>query len=211
MIDLPMQAEVHCSDGIAGLSTYIIVNPINNQLTHLVVKSLKPPFSEYLVPMNNVEETAPHQIRLKCTRSEMEKMELFAHEEYMRTEYPTYLCLPYVLPAQPVEEDVIAYVTVKHHNIPRGELEVKRGARVEATDGTIGQVDELLINSKNMQVTHLVLRERHLFQQREITIPVSQIEHVYEDTIYLKLDRKSIEALPTTPIQRWQLNMKNTN
>jgi len=65
-------------------------------------------------------------------------------------------------------------------------------------------VDELLINSNNKQATHLVLRERHIFNNREITIPVSQIDHVNEDTIYLKLDRQSVEELPTTPIQRWQ-------
>ena len=77
------------------------------------------------------------------------------------------------------------------------------GAWVEATDGTVGQVDELLINSNNMQVTHLVLLERHLLKKREITIPVSQIDRVDEDTIYLKLDRKSVEELPTTPVQCW--------
>jgi sporulation protein YlmC with PRC-barrel domain len=74
---------------------------------------------------------------------------------------------------------------------------------VEATDGYVGQVDELLINSNNMQVTHLVLLERHIFQKREITIPISQIDHIAKDTIYLKLNRQSIEELPTTPIQRW--------
>jgi hypothetical protein len=47
------------------------------------------------------------------------------------------------------------------------------------------------------------LLERHIFQQREITIPVSQIDHLDQHTIYLKLDRRSVEELPTTPIQRW--------
>jgi uncharacterized membrane protein len=70
----------------------------------------------------------------------------------------------------------------------------------------VGQVDELLINSNNMQVTHLVLLERHLLEHREITIPVSQIERVYDDTVYLKLDRPSVDQLPTTPIQRWPQN-----
>ena len=82
-------------------------------------------------------------------------------------------------------------------------MAVRRGAQVEATDGYVGQVDELLINSNNMQVTHLVLLERHLLEHREITIPVSQIDRVDEDTVYLKLDRQSVEQLPTTPIQRW--------
>ncbi len=82
------------------------------------------------------------------------------------------------------------------------ELILHRGVRLEVADGYVGQVDGLLINSNNMQVTHLVLLERHILKEREITIPVSQIDRVDEDKIYLKLDRRSVEELPTTPIQR---------
>jgi hypothetical protein len=35
-----------------------------------------------------------------------------------------------------------------------------------------------------------------------VTIPVSQIERITEDTVYLKLDKKSIEALPVIPVRR---------
>jgi hypothetical protein len=73
--DLPTKAEVHCSDGAAGRSTYVIVNPINRQMTHLVVKSSWPPFHEYLVPVDQVEETTPDLIRLKCTRNDLSMME----------------------------------------------------------------------------------------------------------------------------------------
>ncbi len=208
MIDLPVKAEVHCSDGIAGFSTYVIAKPIDQKVTHLVVKSLRPPSPEYLVPVDAVEETTPHQIRLKCTRNELEKMEPFVYEEYVRTGVPTYLVWPYVIPDSTVKDEVGVFVPVKNHNVPPGETEfsVWRGAKVEATDGYVGQVDELLINEITMKVTHLVLVERHIFEHREVTIPVSQIDSVGEDTIYLKLDRKSIEALPTTPIKRWQQN-----
>ncbi len=209
MIDLPTKAEVYCSDGIAGISTYVIGNPINHQVTHLVVKSSRPPFHENLVSVDMVEETAPNRIQLKCALNEIETMEPFEYEEYIRTEYPTYLCLPYMPAARPIEEDVVSNVLVKHHNIPWGEIAIWRGAKVEATDGYIGQVDELLINSLNTRVTHLVLRVRHMLKDRVITIPVSQIESVNEDKIYLRLDRHSIEELPTTPIQRWQLQEKN--
>jgi sporulation protein YlmC with PRC-barrel domain len=202
MIEIPAYAEVHCKDGMAGFSTYIIGNPINHQVTHLVVKSILPPFHEYLVPVDEVEETTSHQIKLKCARNEIEKMELFEYEEYVRTERPTYLTMPYVLPMPATVVDEVVFVPVKRQNVPQGEIAVWRGAKVEATDGYIGRVDELLINPSNMQATHIVLRERHIFKDREITIPVSQIELVDEDTIYLKLDRRSIEQLPTTPIQR---------
>ena len=204
MIDLPMKAEVRCSDGVVGFFTHTIGNPVDHQVTHLVVKSVQPPFNEYIVPIDKLEETTPHLIKLACTRNEFEKMELFEVEEYIYTRYTNYQMLPYQLPSQVLMDEVDGYVPVKNRNIPQGEISVWRGAKVEATDGYVGLVDELLINSNNMQATHLVLRERNIFQQREITIPVSQIERVDEDTIYLKLDRQSIEELPTTPIQRWQ-------
>lgn len=208
MIDLPTQAEVHCSDGIAGRSTYIIGNPINHRITHLVVQSLRPPFHEYLVPVDEVEETTDDQIKLKCTRDDLNKMEPFEYEEYIPTEFSDYLDWPFELydvaiPWNHMKED-LPYFDVKRQNIPPDELALQRDARVEATDGYVGQVDELLIDSKDMQVTHLVLLERHGFPKREITVPISQIDHIDEDVIYLKLDRQSVEALPTTPVQRWK-------
>lgn len=214
MIDLPTKAQVYCSDGIAGLSTYIIGNPITQQVTHLVVKSLKPSSLEYLVPVDVVEDTAPHQIRLKCTLNELENMEPFLTEEYLITDTPSYLIWPYSVSDTSLynanSEVVKVDVTVKHQNVPTGEIAVWRSAKVQATDGYIGQVDELLINSTNMQVTHLVLRERYITEHREITIPVSQIDRVFEDTIYLKLDRKGVEALSTVPIKRWSLSGNKT-
>lgn len=204
MIHIPLKAEVHCSDGLAGRPSYAIGNPMNRQITHLVVQSLQPPFRETLVPVDQVEEVTDNRIKLKCTRDELNKMEAFEVKEYKRTEMPGYLYWPHVQPAVvDMSDEVEIYVPVKRQNVPPGELALQRGARVEATDGYVGQVDELLINSTNMQVTHLVLLERHIFQKREITIPISQIDHVLEDTIYLKLDRQSVEALPTTPRQRW--------
>lgn len=204
MIDLPTNAEVHCSDGTAGIVTYFVSNPINHQMTHLVVESDLPPYREYLVPVEQVEETTPNLIRLKCTQADFIQMELFKNEEYIPTEMPSHLSWPYCVPIPGAIPEEVDYIPVEHQNIPWDVLLLRRGAQVEATDEAIGQVEELLINSNNMQVTHLVLLEQHFMKKREITIPVSLIDHVDEDTIYLKLDRQSVEALPTTPIQRWQ-------
>lgn len=211
MIDLPAKARVACLDGPAGQSTYIIVNPINQQITYLVVKCDWSPFDEVLVPMEEVDTTDPDQITLKCTREELSSMPLFTEEVFIHMDPPDggdesgdYLSLPFVT-AMPgfYMDDSGDYVAVERENVPQGEFAVQRGARVEATDGFVGLVDELLVNSSNMQITHLVLKERHMLGQREITIPVSQIDRVEEDTVYLKLDRKGVEELPTTPTQRW--------
>ena len=204
MIDLPTNAEVYCSDEAAGFSTYLIVNPVERTITHLVVESDLPPNYEYLVPVELVEETTPYCIHLKCTLEAFEQMKRFKVEEFIPTQMPTHLAWPYCIPVPETPENA-NYILVEHQNIPKDEFAVRRGAGVEATDGYIGQVDELLINSHNMQVSHLVLRERHILKHREITIPVPQIDHVDENTVYLTLDRQSVEDLPTTPIQRWSL------
>ncbi len=202
MIDLPTKAEVHCSDGVAGRSTYIIGNPINAEITHLIVQSILPPFHEYLVPINQIAGTTDDQVQLKCTRDDLNQMELFEYEEYIRTELPGYLRWDDV-PAIPgfTTEPVTSFISVKRQNVPPGELALCRSARVEATDGYVGEVEKLLINSNDMQFTHLVLLIKHVFEERKIIIPVSQIEDVTENTICLKLDKQSIDQLPTTSIR----------
>jgi sporulation protein YlmC with PRC-barrel domain len=93
------------------------------------------------------------------------------------------------------------FVTEKEH-IPVNELAIRRGASVEATDGRVGRVDEFLINPDKDLITHLMLREGHLWGQKDVTIPVNQIDHYLENTVYLKLDKHEIEALPAIPIRR---------
>ena len=65
MIDLPTKAKVHCSDGRAGITTYVIFNPEDHRMTNLVVKSERPPFGEHIVPLDQVEETTNDMIKLK--------------------------------------------------------------------------------------------------------------------------------------------------
>jgi hypothetical protein len=140
MIDLPMNAEVHCSDGAAGVFTYAISNPINHQLTHLVVQGDLPPHYEYLVPFELVKETTSNLIKLKCTQEEFQQMMLFRYEEFIPTEMPRNLSWPYCVPIPGAVPEEVEYITVEYQNIPRGEQVVRRGARVEATAGMIGEV-----------------------------------------------------------------------
>ena len=102
---------------------------------------------------------------------------------------------PYVVPES-------AAMILEHERIPPGELAVRRGARVKASDGDVGQVDEFLVDPETCHITHLVLREGHLWGTKDVAIPVSDIARIDEDTVYLRLDRTGIEALPTIPMRR---------
>jgi hypothetical protein len=168
MIDLPTKAEVDCLDGVAGRSTYVIGNPATQQVTHVVVKSYRPPFREYLVPVDQVEDTTPDRIKLKCTRDDLLKMEPFEVEQYVHEKFPEYISsqAAYQTPGMIIRTEVDTTLEVKHQNIPPGEMALRRGAQVEATDGPVGQVDELLINSNNQQVTHLILLQGNPLKNR---------------------------------------------
>jgi sporulation protein YlmC with PRC-barrel domain len=200
-MDIPVNAEVQCADGPCGKSTYVILNPTTDQVTHLVVKQKQAPHAELLVPIDHVTEATPSLIRLRYTRRELAMLESFTETEFIQVEVPyyypddSYVMLPYVIPKMET-------VSMEHGRIPPHELAVRRGARVEATDGHVGRVDEFLVDPTNGHITHLVLREGHLWGKKDVTIPSSEIERIEEDTVYLNSDRHSIEALPTIPIRR---------
>ena len=90
----------------------------------------------------------------------------------------------------------------EHERIPTGEVVIRRGTHVKATDGDVGKVDEFLVDPENDVITHLILREGHLWGKKDVTIPVSEIDKIAEEAVYLKLDKKAIETLPTVPISR---------
>ena len=202
-MDIPVKAEVTCVDGVCGQSTYVIMNPITRQVTHLVVKEDRMPHTERLVPVDLVANTTHDLIQLRCTTDEVASLDPFTETEYVVERIPdveyleeTYLVWPYHIP------EIRTSIPITHQRIPHGELAVRRGARVEATDGHVGRVDEFLVDPVDTHITHLVLREGHLWGQKDVTIPVSHIDRIEEDTVYLKLDKHSIEALPAIPIRR---------
>lgn len=91
---------------------------------------------------------------------------------------------------------------MEHLQIPHGELAMQRGTRVEATDGYVGKVDEFVINPKNGHITHLVMREGHLWGQKDVIIPLSGMGDTREDTVFLKLNKSQVESLPTFQVNR---------
>ena len=51
-------------------------------------------------------------------------------------------------------------------------------------------------------ISHLILMEGHLWGKKEVAIPVSAIDRIEEDTVYLKLDKEAVESLPSEPVRR---------
>ncbi|MCA9917816.1 MAG: PRC-barrel domain-containing protein [Anaerolineales bacterium] len=205
-MDIPLNVDVYGTNGRIGQSTRIIVNPVSQAVTHLVVRDDETPHEEYLVAVRQIEDSDTDMIRLDCTGEQVSGMETFQEVEFMPTTVPLYempasmggaYAWPYVT-ARPEAR----FVEVVHRHIPPYERDIRRGAHVHAKDGRVGQVDELVVDKSTYHLTHLVLREGHLWGQKDVLIPVDAIEDISENDISLKLDKKAIAALPTFPVHR---------
>jgi sporulation protein YlmC with PRC-barrel domain len=199
-MDISISAKVNCTDGPCGESVHVILKPTTEEITHVVVNNGLFPATEYLVSMDYIEESTPELIRLNCTRAELSKMQVFDQVEFIPSEITGFAAGPYMM--WPYYYPEAGFVQFDNEHIPANELAIRRETTVEATDGIVGRVDEFLINPENDHITHLVLREGHLWGRKDVTIPVSQIDHYDENTVYLKLDKHAIEALPAIPIRR---------
>lgn len=200
-MDIPLNVDVHCPDGRCGRSSHIIINPATERLTHVVVKEQWPSSVERIVPVEWITATTRDIIVLNHNREEFRQLSLFNQTDFVQREEPYYasdpkltLVWPYTVPVKQVIEDA-------HRMIPPEELAVRRGAKVRATDGRIGQVDEFLIDPESGNISHLILREGLPWDKKHIAIPISGIERIEENTVYLKLDKKSVKALPSIPLR----------
>ena len=76
---------------------------------------------------------------------------------------------------------------------------MRRNERVYATDGEIGRVEGLVIDSGSHHVSHVLLREGHLFGRREVAIPIGAVTGVV-DGVHLNITRQQAENLPLVNI-----------
>ena len=201
-MDISLNAPVACSDGAAGHVSALILNPLDDQITHVVVRETGRLAIEREAPVLLVVEATPERITLSCTQAQLAALPPFVAYEYEPTVPKSEVQPPEVPLYRPyLSVEGEENIPVGFENIPRGETVLHRGARVRAVDGQVGRVDELVTGAGN-KVTHMLMREGHLWGQKDITIPVSQIDHIDEDTVYLKLTKQEIATLPTIPIRR---------
>ncbi len=204
--NIPVGSKVICADGGEGKSTAIVVDPVTKALTSLAVveKSLLHG-EERLVPIDKVEKTTRDVIYLSCPLTEVLQMPAFTRTRYLELENGDAgyaYASPYMSMHGDFYEVQPQYVTVQDRLLPEGEVAIQRGMLVEAVDGPVGEVGELLIDPQTRQVSHILLMKGHLWGKKEVAIALSEIERGDEDTIYLKVPKAAIEQLPSLPLNR---------
>jgi hypothetical protein len=180
-----------CSDGDCGVLRRIIIHPDARTVTHLVIEPRHGSHPGRLVPVDLVD-AAGGEIRLRCTIAEFENLDPADEEELVEgvgLGVPGMTGGPGVGipgPVQVVVEDVV----------PVGEAEVCPGDPVHATDGEIGAVQGFLVDPSDNQVTHVLLKEGHIWGRKKVAIPISAVTGSEDGIINVSLTKKQVEHLP---------------
>jgi hypothetical protein len=90
-------------------------------------------------------------------------------------------------------------LAVTYDKVPLGEVAVRRGERVHATDGEIGRVQGLVIDASDHHVTHVLLQEGHLWGRKDVAIPIGAVTGV-DDGIKLRISKQDVQDLPAVDI-----------
>jgi sporulation protein YlmC with PRC-barrel domain len=186
-------AEAYCSDGECGDVRRFIIDPATQTVTHLVIEPKHGNEPGRLVPVDLIDSTTGG-IRLRCTIAEFGHLE---HADETDMVEPTGLGIG--MPGGPPMGIPQAAQVVFQDVVPLGETEVTPGEPVHATDGEIGQVQGFLVDPDSHHLTHVLLREGHLWGRKEVAIPVSAVTGV-QNGIRLNITKQEVEKLP--PVNR---------
>jgi sporulation protein YlmC with PRC-barrel domain len=190
-MEFTVGTQASCSDGWCGEVSRMIIDPGTRRVTHLVIDPKHRLGLGRLVPIDLIDSTSG-EVRLRCTLAEFGTLEGAEETELVEGGSgglgPGGMQTPMGIPhaARAVVEDVV----------PLGETEVLPGEPVHAVDGEIGQVQGFRVDQDSQRVTHVLLKEGHLWGRKEVAIPVSAIAGV-EYGIRLNITKKQVEDLPS--------------
>jgi len=196
-------SEVACSDGVCGELTRVVVDPVARALTHLVVEPANRQAVGRLVPIELVESAA-EEIRLLCAKSEFEALEDAEETRFLPGASGEWRYGQQQMLSQPYYGLAMGGMgmgmeagpqAVTYDRVPTGEVEVRRGEHVHATNGPIGQVQGLVIDPGDHHVTHVLLDEGHLWGKKRVAIPISAVKDV-KDGVRLNFTKDQVRDLP---------------
>jgi sporulation protein YlmC with PRC-barrel domain len=195
-------ADASCSDGACGHVSRIIVNPVAREVTHLVVDQKHRNGPRRLVPVDLVDATTG-RIRLRCTLAEFQALRPAQETEVVPDLDPTGHHYPpdlqrLLYARRGLEPEAPREVTVD--SVPSGEVDIRRGLTVCATDGEIGQVQGLVVEPGGHHVTHVLLQEGHTWGHKEVAVPIGAVTKIGTLLIHLSLTKHQVKHLPSVDI-----------
>lgn len=200
-----------------GRITHVVLDPKTKKVTHIVVRQGIIFKEDKLVPIDLFESSCPEGVILREGIGDLHGLTKFEEERYVPVDITQDVeaaklagmvgaVYPYP-PSDPVryaqqtekrpQPPVHRFVRDTKQNIPLGEIALKEGARVVSADDVhVGNIESVLVDLQTDYVTEFVVSKHVLLAKTRKLVPVSWVESVYEDTVYLNVEAMAVKALP---------------
>jgi hypothetical protein len=214
-------ASVHGQDGVAGRLIWVVADRARNPwvITQLVVEPRRRSGLGRFVPLDLVAgvDSATGDITINCTADQFEQLESAEETQYTPGSgaYPLFgptqfLAAPYYSSDVSIEGSGVPFTAATvtaDAPLPNLADVAVHAVPVEATDGKIGEVEGLIIDPGTHQVTHVLLREGHLWGHKDVAVPMSAVKDFDKadsdpDALRLSLTKQEVGDLPPVPAAR---------
>ncbi|WP_194915562.1 hypothetical protein [Catenulispora rubra] len=207
-------SEVRCHTERCGDLVCVVVDPVAERLTHLIVVA-RDGSAGRLVPAD-LARPAAHGVELDCTKAEFDRLEPSVRTHFLTAPdaeqryglkegevlyWPFYGLAPAGAAMGLTCMDPLAAPRMEiEDRVPSGEVRIRRGERVAARDGHIGHVRGLVVDPADEAVTHVLLDEGHLWGHKRVAIPVGEVAGIDAEGVAVRLTKHQIKDLPSVEV-----------
>ena len=206
-------SEVRSRAGRCGELVCVVVDPVAERLTHLIVVA-RDGAAGRLVPAELARPGA-HGIDLDLSQEEFERLEPSVRTHFLTVadaeqrygyhqgevvHWPYYGLAPAGAAMGLTSMDPLSPRLEIEDRVPAGEVRIRRGERVAARDGHIGHVRGLVVDPADEAVTHVLLDEGHLWGHKRVAIPVGEVSGIDAEGVAVRLTKHQIKDLPSVEV-----------
>ena len=197
-----------------GTIEQVVVDPRTKEVSHAIVQQGFLFTESKVLPVDLIAEATDERVTLKEAVDDLEALPKFEESYYVKAAVPSDAPpttpavnrawpLYYFPPEEPgkglipKESDVHTqkYVRRTDRNVPEGAIVLEEDAEVISADGEhVGDVAKVLADAESNRITHILISRGLLFKE-ERRVPVSWIDRVAEETVYLAVESSLLNTL----------------
>lgn len=188
----------------------IVVDPVSNTVTHVVVEPHHRHQQARLVPIALLEANSSGAISIRLDVEQVRQLPKVSFSEYVPLASPIDVGDEWDIVGQTVIAqpywggDVLGMgrswseqAQVSFDRVPKGECEIRRDSRVLASDRkAVGHVEGLVVDEEH--VGGVVVRTGLPGLHHLVVVPLGAVHLVANDSIELSIDRAAFDRMPST-------------
>lgn len=209
-MDIELGTPVLGTDGRLGNIEAIVMHPSEERVTHLVVRHGHLFAVSKVVPIELVADASRERVMLRLDRAGFDRLPDFLKQHFtneppesmapFKQIAPTGVLWPSTLVGWYLPAEVPEPTSFVEENVPPGELSLKAGTEVFATDGKVGHVEDVCIDKATGRASAMVVR-RGFFFHRDVTLPIDWVEGI-SDRVQLKCSKADLARFEQETEQR---------